>query len=178
MDYCCQRFAQSVEAGEVVRSEPGDETAWFIPELWHLSFCPFCGTDISHVEADNALVDMNTIEGLLRRIGGTAYFSGVKVAGPNTPGLFGTTPLHIAATWGDCEAIRMLVEAGADLDAQGEYGFTPLMEAVSQGNGDAVRLLVELGAAPLANEEGLSPSGFAAVMKHAELESYLKGQGY
>jgi len=130
MDYCCQRFAQCVEAGEVVRAEPGDETAWFIPKLWHLSFCPFCGMDITRpVEADNTLVDMSTIEGLLRRIGGTAYFSGVKVAGPNTPGLFGTTPLHIAATWGDCEAIRMLVEAGAALDAQGEFGFTPLMEA-------------------------------------------------
>ncbi|PLY02238.1 MAG: hypothetical protein C0624_09160 [Desulfuromonas sp.] len=121
---------------------------------------------------------MSTIEGLLQRIAETAYFSGVQVTDPGSLGLFGTTPLHIAATWGDCEAIQLLVAAGADLNAQGECGFTPLMEAVAQANVEAVEQLIELGAAPIENEEGYSPSAFAAVLKHDDLEVYLKERGY
>ncbi|NIN34750.1 MAG: ankyrin repeat domain-containing protein, partial [Gammaproteobacteria bacterium] len=52
---------------------------------------------------------------------------------PNVVGADSTKPIHVAAAWGDCEAISILVDAGADINARGERGFTPLMEAVVQG---------------------------------------------
>jgi uncharacterized protein len=57
-------------------------------------------------------------------------------------------PLHVAAIWGDVQAIEMLVAAGADVDARGEFRFTPLRHAVSQGHVAAARRLLELGASP------------------------------
>jgi ankyrin repeat protein len=61
-------------------------------------------------------------------------------------GYCGDTPLHVAAIWGDVQAIDMLVLAGADLDAPGEFHFTPLRHAVGQGHVEAARRLLELGA--------------------------------
>lgn len=46
MTYCCTRFEEAVRYSEIVRAESEDETEWFIPELWHLYFCPFCGASI------------------------------------------------------------------------------------------------------------------------------------
>jgi len=179
MEHCCSQFAQAVQAGEVARSEADVVGSWNIPRLWPLHYCPFCGEDLTCVpETHEELPDRSTLEGLLLRIGEAAYFRGFEVTGPNSLGLFGTTPLHIAATWGDCEAIRMLVEAGADLDACGEHDFTPLMEAVSQGHVEAVTLLVKLGAKPLANEDGHSPSEFAAILKNSALEQFLVSKGF
>jgi ankyrin repeat protein len=58
----------------------------------------------------------------------------------------GDTPLHIAATWGDVEAIEMLVRAGAEVDAIGDLDSTPLYTAVLHGHAAAARTLVEAGA--------------------------------
>jgi hypothetical protein len=46
MEYCCERFRESVEEQEIVHADNDDETEWFIPELWHLYYCPFCGAFI------------------------------------------------------------------------------------------------------------------------------------
>ncbi len=43
MEYCCERFKESAEEQEIVHAGIDDETEWFIPELWHLYYCPFCG---------------------------------------------------------------------------------------------------------------------------------------
>jgi hypothetical protein len=34
---------------------------------------------------------------------------------------FGETPLHIVAVWGDLEAVRILLDCGAEVDVGGEY---------------------------------------------------------
>ncbi|HBO3793597.1 TPA: ankyrin repeat domain-containing protein [Pseudomonas aeruginosa] len=54
---------------------------------------------------------------------------------------WGDSPLHVVSCWGDCEAIRVLVTAGADINLPGETGFTPLHCAVEQDHSGAVALL-------------------------------------
>ncbi len=117
---------------------------------------------------------MRTLEELYKQIESVADFSDIKVTGPNTIGLFSTRPLHVAAVWGDCEAIQMLVDEGAALNEKGEHGFTPLMEAVAQGHVEAVKLLVNLGEEPIKNDDGFLPSEHANILKYDDLVKFLK----
>lgn len=43
MDFCCKRFQECVNIGEIVHSSELDETEWYIPSWHHLYYCPFCG---------------------------------------------------------------------------------------------------------------------------------------
>ena len=121
---------------------------------------------------------METIEQLYKKIEATADFTGISVVSPNTKGLFNNYPLHVAAVWGDCEAINLLVSAGAEINQKGEHGFTPLMEAVAQGNFQAVKLLVTLGATPEKNSEGVLPSEYAETSGNEELSKWLRACGF
>lgn len=67
----------------------------------------------------------------------------LDVAGPD-----GTTALHWAARDSNLEAIRMLLEGGADVDAANRYGVTALSLAVTSGNAEVVKVLLEAGADP------------------------------
>lgn len=58
----------------------------------------------------------------------------------------GVTPLIAAAEGGYLQAVRLLVEAGADLNRPDASGFTPLMGAARSGNAGMVRFLLERGA--------------------------------
>jgi ankyrin repeat protein len=60
------------------------------------------------------------------------------------------TPLHWAASCDDIDAINVLVENGADLEARGGVigGGTPLSDATAFGQWKAAYRLVELGAIP------------------------------
>ena len=44
--------------------------------------------------------------------------------------------------------IRLLVDAGADLEIRNHYGWTPLMQAVVEGSSDQVKAFLEAGANP------------------------------
>jgi hypothetical protein len=46
LKYCCTRFAEAVNEKEIKHSSSNDETEWFIDGLWHLYYCPFCGSFI------------------------------------------------------------------------------------------------------------------------------------
>jgi len=82
-------------------------------------------------------------------------FTGIELGGFETVGKFGNTPLQVAAVRGDLDAIKILVEEGANLNSQGEHGYTPLHEAVEQNKPATVRLLLELGAdATIRNDHG------------------------
>ncbi len=120
---------------------------------------------------------MRTLEQLYEQISAVADFKGIKVNGPNVAGAYSTRPLHVAASWGDCEAISMLVDAGADINARGERGFTPLMEAVVQGRIDAVRLIVHLGAKPIRNDDGMLPSEMARLSNKQDVLGLLIESG-
>lgn len=68
----------------------------------------------------------------------------------------GWTPLHYAATGGQRDAIALLLEHHAYLDALSPNGTTPLMMAARAGHVAVARGLVEAGADPsLKNEAGL-----------------------
>lgn len=43
-DYCCWRFEDSVEEEIFMHAEGYDETEWFMPEAYHIYYCPYCGT--------------------------------------------------------------------------------------------------------------------------------------
>ncbi|KAJ3114482.1 B-cell lymphoma 3 protein [Phlyctochytrium bullatum] len=58
----------------------------------------------------------------------------------------GHLPLHQAAMKGSPEALKLLLEFGADIEARTEKGCTPLGVAVSMGRCDRVRALLEAGA--------------------------------
>jgi ankyrin repeat protein len=46
----------------------------------------------------------------------------------------GNTPLHVMVWRKDCNAINLLIEAGANVDAVGDMGETPLHVAVGEEN--------------------------------------------
>jgi ankyrin repeat protein len=64
---------------------------------------------------------------------------------------------------GDRHAARILLEAGADIDAKGDMGCTPLYFAVMGGHVQVAELLVRRGADPDAQSEfSFSPRSLAA----------------
>ena len=74
----------------------------------------------------------------------------------------GWTPLHYAASTGQVNIIRLLLENHAYIDAESPNGSTPLMMAGMYGTEAAVQLLLEEGADPLLkNQQGLSALQFA-----------------
>lgn len=76
----------------------------------------------------------------------------------NSVGFFGNTPLHVAITWGDLEAVKLLVENGADINLAGELGETPLHHAIAMAEFQVARYLVILGANQnVLNSEGKLP---------------------
>jgi uncharacterized protein len=55
-------------------------------------------------------------------------------------------PLHAATAARNVEAVRLLLEAGADPDAEQQEGWTPLMAARRHGDDEIVALLLAHGA--------------------------------
>jgi uncharacterized protein len=72
-------------------------------------------------------------------------------------------PLNRIAMSGDDALLRTAIQAGADINGQGEFGWTALMAASAQGYVPIVNLLLESGADPnIANIMGRTPLHFAA----------------
>lgn len=74
----------------------------------------------------------------------------------------GFTPLHVTATWGHEDLVRLLIDRGADVNAQNRAGMTPLHCASMAGHEGVVRILVDRGAnVHLIDGIGNSPLYFA-----------------
>lgn len=76
------------------------------------------------------------------------------------------TLLHVAAEWGNTEVCEVLVNAGADLEAQDDWGDTPLYRACLTGacnkDMDAAVFLVSQGASLThENSRHITPLGVA-----------------
>ena len=75
----------------------------------------------------------------------------------------GATALHRAAECGDVDVLKLLVDKGADVDAQRKNPFggqSPLASAVVFGHGAAVRYLLSKGAKANIGDAGLSRAVF------------------
>ena len=68
----------------------------------------------------------------------------VNSQGPKCKDKHATTPLHYAAAYGSVEALRVILSAGADVNAANDFGATPLMWAIAEP--EKVHLLVAAGA--------------------------------
>jgi uncharacterized protein len=78
----------------------------------------------------------------------------------------GWTPLHLAAAFGTPEAVRLLLESGASVNAISKNAQTnqPLHAALALGrNAESIRLLLDAGADPNARQT----AGFTAIFSAA-----------
>ena len=79
---------------------------------------------------------------------------------------WGWTPLHWAARAGKIEIVRMLIDAGANVNVQTNGGSTPLHEAVRYGSVEIVRMLIDAGAdVNLQDEDGKLPYELATTLE-------------
>ena len=68
------------------------------------------------------------------------------------------TPLRLSVVHGHTDLVRLLLQAGADVNVQNEYGETVLHQAAWQGHASIVALLLEQGADVNVQNEGWSDS--------------------
>jgi ankyrin repeat protein len=99
-------------------------------------------------------------------------------ADPSVVDKQGFTPLHFAAQSLDPGAVRLLIDAGADIEARNVHGATPLLVAltnVRDSEGDAVRILLDAGADPdAANDAGVSPRSLAERVSNFDLLRFFR----
>lgn len=70
----------------------------------------------------------------------------------------GDSLLHIAAQHGDLQTIKILLNAGVDVNIKGDMGCTALHYAKMENNEEVVRLLIAYGAdVSIKNEFGKLP---------------------
>ena len=93
----------------------------------------------------------------------------------------GGTPLHVAATNGEQDAMQVLLEAGAAVNATALHcagerlGFTPLHFAALTGHQDAVQVLLDAGAALHATtSDGTTPLRCAASRGYESVAQMLR----
>lgn len=85
-------------------------------------------------------------------------------------------PLHAALALGqETGTIRLLLDAGADVNARQAGGFTALHSAAAAGRAEAVAVLLERGADPgPADDQGKRPADYARERGHSAVAEMLE----
>lgn len=110
---------------------------------------------------------------ILRKCESTDQFDG-RVVDVNQKNWSGDSLLHMVVHWDDLTGARLLIEAGANINAQGERGFTPLFFARSL---EMAKLLIGKGADPrIFGDNGkMSPDKCIRLINHPEIADYIAG---
>jgi ankyrin repeat protein len=85
-------------------------------------------------------------------------------------------PLHACVAMNhSADTLRVLLEAGANVNATQHGGYTPLLQAAAAGKKDLALMLLEYGAQPdCVCDQGKSPADYARERGHAELAALLE----
>jgi ankyrin repeat protein len=90
----------------------------------------------------------------------------------------GSSPLHLAAEFGNPGMVQALIDAGADIYRRNGHGNTPFYEAMCLGHDDVVELMfanaLNINAA---DDEGITALHTAALTNEAELVEFLIARG-
>ncbi|HSL75530.1 MAG TPA: ankyrin repeat domain-containing protein [Candidatus Limnocylindrales bacterium] len=88
---------------------------------------------------------------------------------------FANQPLHAAAAGRHVEVCRVLLAAGADVNATQHGGYTPLHEAAQHGDVEMVELFLSAGADPtIAVDDGGTPADLADAAGHRDVADRLR----
>lgn len=91
---------------------------------------------------------------------------------------FANQPLHAAAAGRHIEVCRLLLAAGADVNATQHAGYTPLHEAAGSGDVELAELFLSAGADPrAATTDGRIPADVADGAGHPDLARRLREVG-
>ncbi|MCA2932043.1 MULTISPECIES: ankyrin repeat domain-containing protein [Bacteria] len=102
-------------------------------------------------------------------------FLGLELTDPNQRGAVDDTVLHLAARTGAIEDMKVLIDAGADVNIAGDLGNTPLHQAAMMDQFDSVKFLLKCGAKKhLKNEFDQTPLEVAELNENAEIIRLLK----
>jgi ankyrin repeat protein len=102
--------------------------------------------------------EYNSVDDVLDAVWDVVEFGGYQERPTvKSIGIFGSTPLFAPITWGDVKAVRLLLDAGIDCNAQRERGETALHHAIRMGKFDIARMLLAHGADPRISTMGRPP---------------------
>jgi ankyrin repeat protein len=112
--------------------------------------------------------DINKVRELLQK--------GVK---PDERDSFGGTALHAAMFQKNMQIVKLLLQNGFNINAQGtQNGYAPLHDAVWANNLEAAKLLLDEGAKTnLKGKDGLTPFGKAKNEGKTEIVKYFESRG-
>jgi cytohesin len=112
---------------------------------------------------------------VLETIGEEPEYLDVPVTGVDTENLYGSYPIHVAASLGDLKALTILIRNGADVNQKGEDDFTPLHDAVTNDHPAVIDLLLKNGAdKDSLNCDNESPWALAKFLDHKACYKKLK----
>ncbi len=138
---------------ERLAEDPGRATAFSADGFTALHFAAFFGK----TEAARALIE-----------------AGAAVDAYSTNPLT-VQPLHSAASGRHHEVCRLLIAAGANVNARQRHGFTPLHAAAQHGDDELVELFLSAGADPsLRTESGETPADTADAAGHVDIAARLR----
>ena len=165
------RFRQKLflegDGGEI----PDDEIFSSVPPKLQLVVLEFCPANSKLDKQMKSAARNNDTVGLQELLKGPRS--------PNARDAEGKSLLYHAADQGHVEPMRLLLEAGAEIDAQtAREKMAPLHKAAEGGHLEAVRLLVQSGAQKdVLDAIGRTPLGLAVFSGHVDIARFLVEEG-